>query len=106
MRRKCRHGQRRAELISHQVFDLCNRKRHLAAAKSMQVLKSRMSTDTDAFFMGARCDTRHDIGITGMKSAGDIRRLHQPEQAFIAHLPGPFGHIGIEIENAHIGCSS
>src|SRR5215510_16409191 len=65
---------RSANLIGNDPFDLAGRKRHPAAAKPPKVGKTRMSADRNPALLRELECARHDLGIAGMETAGDVRR--------------------------------
>src|SRR5215475_11744470 len=67
-----------------------------------------MRADADAARFCQLHRAAHDIGVAGMKAAGDIDRGRKLDhRSVIAHLPGAeaFAEIAVEIDCLHGACS-
>ena len=99
----------RADLVGDEVFDL--RRLHPGKrppAKTVQVAVSRMRADADAARFRQIHRLAHDVGIAGMKTAGDVDRGGELDHGgVIAHFPGAksFAEIAIEIDG-HVDVSA
>ena len=73
----------------------------------MKVAVAGMSADADTALLGQLCGLEHDIGITGMKSAGNIDTAgYIQHRIVIAHIPRAktFAEIAVEIDFHKLPC--
>src|SRR5260370_783718 len=98
----------RADLIGGQVFDfgrLHPRKR--PAPKAMEIAVAGMGADADAARFRKLAGLAHDVGIAGMKAAGDVDGGGKLDHGgVVAHFPcaKSFAEIAIEIDGLHVWC--
>ena len=98
---KCVRG---ADLIGNEPLDFSGRERQSAAAEPPEIGKSRMRSDRNSLGLRAPKSLRHDLGIAGMKAAGDIDARDNIEHGgVVADLVGAktFAAIAIQIDAAH-----
>src|SRR5256714_86803 len=90
----------------HAVGDLRRlQARDRPPTKTVQVAISRMCADADAARFRQFNRAAHDVGIAGMKAAGDVHRRRQLDhRGVIAHFPcaKTFAEIAIEIDGCHV----
>src|SRR5207244_13410668 len=73
---------------------------HRAPAKSLTIVVTRVRPDGDSL-LDRHGDRRpHRLWVTGMKSTGDVRRSHQPEQRRV-RIGVAFANVSVQIELAH-----
>ncbi len=99
--RSARNPGQGTELVGHHGRKFARLDLHDATAKPLAIREADMRADVDAARRRLLHGARHDQGIAGVKSAGDVRRRHEAEQGVvIAHCPGPeaLGEIGVEID--------
>src|SRR6185312_2243058 len=71
----------------------------------MEVAIAGVGTDTDAARLRKFDGVAHDIGIAGMKAAGDVhRRRKLDHRGVVAHFPRAksFAEIAIEVDGCHV----
>src|SRR3954468_16347138 len=89
-----------ADLVSDQVLDLgCLHARKRPAAETVQIAVAGMSADADAARLRKLNGATHDVGVAGMKAAGDVDgRGKLDHGGVVAHLPGakPFAKVAVE----------
>ncbi len=98
-----------ADLVGDQVLDLRRvQARHRPPAKAVQVAVAGVRADADAARFRQFDGVAHDIGIAGMKAAGDVDRGRELDhRGIVAHFPRAkaFAEIAVEIDWLPCRCS-
>src|SRR3990172_12890407 len=90
----------RADLVAEIISYLVRSHGHRAPPEPHEVWKRGMGADRHAMSGRGRHNLSHDMRITGVKPAGDVRRGDKREDRFIGpHLPRAeaFAHVTIQI---------
>src|SRR6516164_5497091 len=104
-----RHPLQCADLVDDHLFDVLGLLAlDLAAAKTPDIKKARMSAYPNTVLLGAADGVKHDQRIAAVKTASDIRRGHDLQHLGVAaHGPGAkaLAHVAIQVDQIHRGRS-
>ena len=96
------HAGQRRYLVQDQVLDLAGRRLDLAAPETDQVRESGMRAHGNAEPGRQAHRAAHDRRIAGVQAAGDVRRRHVAQDAFVvAELVAAerFADVAVEVDS-------
>ena len=94
-------GLQGAHLVEDVGVGLVGRKRHVAAAESLQVGVARVGAQGDAGLLGPVHGAAHHDRVAGVHAAGDVDARHQGDDVGVASDgvgAEAFAQIGIQID--------
>ncbi|MCY1217620.1 hypothetical protein D9M72_295390 [compost metagenome] len=107
MTRELCHAHGGTDLVGDELLDLGLGRWQLPTAEPPEIGIAGMGPHRDAQFLGACEGPRHDMGVSCVHPASDVRGTDDFEdRVVVAHLPGAeaFAQVGVQVDRSRDAC--